>query len=78
MNALKRRLDKLETTTTPRCSPAIKRWLGIPLTAAEAAQAEAEPVEPMDSEEAARFDEWWHDPSRGPWQSSRLSAGAAR
>lgn len=82
MNALTRRLGKLESVILHRqehrSSPAIRRWLGIPLTAVEAVQADAEPVQPMDSEEAARFDAWWHNPSRGPWQSSRQSAGVAR
>lgn len=42
MNRLGRRLDALEAGRgRPRAHPAIRRWLGIPLTPAEGREADA-------------------------------------
>jgi hypothetical protein len=46
MNALTRRLDRLETVNAPSSNPAIKRWLGMALTPAEHAEADRIDAEP--------------------------------
>lgn len=51
MKALAKRLDALEGPQRPMPSPSVKRWLGLPLTEAEALEADRAAHKPFDRRE---------------------------
>lgn len=56
MPRLKIRMHRLESAAPHRISPAIKRWLGVPLTQQEAVDLERQPRAPFNPNEVESSD----------------------